>query len=143
MFKTIALALFGALTLTAASVTPAQAQTIDERSYFNFSQPVHIPGKVLEPGRYMFRLADWDTGRKVVQILNEDMTEVHGLVFTERVMRANAPGAPEVSLGEAPEGEARSISTWWVAGDIYGRAFLYAPGDASWQRESVGRDSDD
>lgn len=143
MIKHMVLAITGAVLITAASALPAGAQTIDERSVFTFSQPVHIPGKVLEPGKYLFRIADWDTGRRIVQILSEDMTEVHGLIFTERVLRANAPAAPEVSLGEAPEGEPRSISTWWHAGDIYGRSFQYIANDASWMRDATATRSDD
>lgn len=143
MIKQLVVACAGALLISAAGAPAVQAQTIDERSVFSFSEPVHIPGKVLEPGRYMFRIADWDTGRRVVQVLSEDMTQVHGLVFTDRVLRANAPATPEVSLGEAPEGEPRSISTWWVAGDPYGRSFLYVPGDASWERDLTGSRADD
>lgn len=144
MVQKFVLAVTAGLFLAVASVSPANAQVVDDRSFFTFSQPVGVPGGgVLEPGRYMFRLADWDTGRKVVQVLNEDMTQVYGLFYTQQVLRANPPAVPEMSLGEAPEGQPRSLSTWWQAGEVYGRAFLYAPGEASWERDATVARSDD
>ena len=40
----------------------------DSRTYFAFSEPVTIPGAVLPAGEYIFRLADPDSGRRVVRL---------------------------------------------------------------------------
>ena len=137
MFRYLVPALAAALCLTVASASPAQAQPLDGRAYFTFTEPVHVPGKVLPPGDYLFRFADYNNGGTVVQVLSADLSEVHGMFFTSRVMRPTAPDLPEISLGEAPEGQPRSISTWWHAGETIGREFYYAPGDASWMREAA------
>ena len=42
--------------------------------------------------------------------------------------------APEVTLGEAPAGTTRSIAAWWYPGSNSGREFVYAAGEASWER---------
>jgi len=40
----------------------AFAQTIDKKVYFTFSGPVEIPGATLPAGKYLFHLADPDSG---------------------------------------------------------------------------------
>ncbi|MFN7984996.1 MAG: hypothetical protein U0Q11_24395 [Vicinamibacterales bacterium] len=116
--------------MLAASV---EASTHNDRALFRFSAPVSIPGGTLPAGDYIFRLADPDSGRSVVQVVGVDGT-VHGMFFTQRTERALPAEMPELSLGEAPAGEVRSISSWWQPGDVSGREFMYRPGEASWER---------
>ncbi len=58
----ILLIVFSAVALCATS---AAAQTIDKKVYFTFSGPVEIPGATLPAGKYLFHLADPDSGRQV------------------------------------------------------------------------------
>lgn len=128
LFSTLAV-----VTMVAGAAGRAEAtMTHDNRTYFTFSQPVAIPGAVLPAGEYIFRLADPDSGRGIVQVLNKETGEAHGMFFTVPAERRTVPESPEVTLGEAPEGMTRSIATWWYPGTTNGRTFLYAPGDASW-----------
>lgn len=46
----------------------ADAFTYDKRTYFTFNQSVALPGVTLPAGTYMFRLADPDTTRRVIQV---------------------------------------------------------------------------
>ena len=133
----------GAVAVSSVALSSsAQARTFDDRAVFSFPVPVSIPGATLPAGDYIFRLADPDSGRSVVQVLGLDGT-VHGMFFTQRTERPVAADTPQVSLGEAPVGETRSISSWWQAGELNGREFLYRPGEASWHREpSTDRVSD-
>ena len=134
--NTVAVA--GALALVAAaSVAPARANTYDARSHFAFSSPVAIPGTTLPAGEYVFRLADPDSGRSIVQVLDLQ-GNVYGMFFTQRSERGVPADTAEVRLGEAPEGQPRSIRDWWQPGETSGRSFMYRPGEASWERESVG-----
>ena len=50
----------------------AHAQTGDYRTYFTFSTPVTLPGVTLPAGRYLFRLADPNSSRKVISVLSAD-----------------------------------------------------------------------
>lgn len=121
---------------------PVEGRTYDECALFRFSAPVSIPGGTLPAGEYIFRLADPDSGRSLVQVIDTQGT-VHGLFFTQRAERALPADTAEVNLGEAPSGEVRSISSWWQPGERTGREFMYRPGEASWERETAtSRNSD-
>lgn len=135
VLTTVAAALFVTMAAPAVHATPH-----DSRTYFAFSQPVAVPGAVLPAGEYIFRLADPDTGRRVVQVLNRETGESHGMFFTRTAERATVAEEPEVTLGEAPAGTPRSIAAWWSPGSTIGREFVYAPGAASW--EHAWHDSD-
>ncbi|MFN8066968.1 MAG: hypothetical protein U0P82_19405 [Vicinamibacterales bacterium] len=132
MMRTV-LGTLAALTLFVGATASLQASTThDNRTYFTFSQPVAVPGAVLPAGEYIFRLANPDSGRNIVQVLNRGTGEVHGMFFTQHAQRATIAEQPEVSLGEAPEGMPRSIAAWWYPGSTAGREFVYASGEASW-----------
>ena len=133
MMRTVLSSLAAIALFVGFSADRAEASmTHDNRTYFSFSQPVAIPGAVLPAGDYVFRLADPDSGRGIVQVLNLETGEAHGMFFTVPADRATVAEEPEITLGEAPEGMTRSIATWWYPGTTNGRTFLYAPGDASW-----------
>lgn len=136
VFSTVAAALF-----VVAAPQASQAMPHDSRTYFAFSQPVSIPGAVLPAGEYIFRLADPDSGRRVVQVLNRETGESHGMFFTQTAERATIPDQAEVTLGEAPAGNARSIAAWWTPGSTIGREFVYAPGAASWEHAWHSKDT--
>jgi hypothetical protein len=111
--------------LAVLSAVPAQAQTIDERTYFTFSAPVEVPGKTLPAGKYLFRLADPDTGRRVVQVLSADGKQVYGMFFSVSADRPVAAPAPEVRFMETPADQPVAIRTWWSPGNRIGREFIY------------------
>lgn len=113
----------------------AHARTWDDRAHFTFSAPVEIPGATLPAGSYVFRLVDPDTGRNLVQVTGAEDMKVYGTFFTHRVWRQLPAPTAEVTLGEAPEGEAPAINVWWQPGDEWGRSFLYRAGQASWERQ--------
>lgn len=131
-----ALTTFAALLLVVgATARPTQASVPqDNLTHFSFSQPVAIPGGVLPAGDYIFRLADPDSGRHIVQVIDRQTGEIRGLFFTRYAQRGTLIDAPEVTLGEAPAGTTRSIAAWWYPGSNSGREFVYAAGEASWER---------
>ena len=42
-----------------------RADTYDKRTVFTFNRPISLPGVTLPAGKYMFRLVDTETTRKV------------------------------------------------------------------------------
>ena len=57
--------------LGALSVMPPQARADEwnQKTVFTFSGPVEIPGQVLQPGTYVFKLADSASDRNIVEVL--------------------------------------------------------------------------
>jgi hypothetical protein len=111
--------------LAGVTVTPGAAQPIDKRTLFTFSGPVAIPGVTLPPGQYLFRLADPDASRSVVQVLSADGTTPYGMFFTLPADRFEAADQPEVRFMETAKGMPAAIRTWWYPGERTGYEFIY------------------
>lgn len=76
-------------------------------------------------------------------MLSKDGRDIYGMFFVNRTDRRATPAQrAELALGEAPHGTPPSISAWWHPGDLEGRTFLYAPGEASWERPTSERSGD-
>jgi hypothetical protein len=105
--------------------TPSTAQTLDKRTLFTFSGPVSMPGVTLPAGKYLFRLANPDSGRNVVQVLNAEGTKPYGMFFAIRAERFEPAPAAEVRFMETAGGMPAAIKTWWYPGDRSGYEFVY------------------
>jgi LPXTG-motif cell wall-anchored protein len=105
--------------------TPSAAQTFDKRTLFTFSGPVAMPGVTLPAGQYLFRLANPDTSRNVVQVLSADGTTPYGMFFSMRAERFEPASTPEVRFMETAAGMPPAIRTWWYPGERSGYEFVY------------------
>ena len=62
-----------AILLAGAAMLPlAKADQWNKETKLTFSAPVQIPGQVLPAGSYVFKLADSQADRHIVQIFTED-----------------------------------------------------------------------
>jgi hypothetical protein len=102
-----------------------QAQTVDKKVYFTFSGPVEIPGATLPAGKYLFHLADPDSGRQVLQVQSADGKKVYGMFFSMPAQRPSPPDEAEVRFMETAAGSPAVISTLWYAGERTGRELIY------------------
>jgi hypothetical protein len=126
-----ALAFIGWLAVaTASGGATASAQPADKRTFFTFSAPVEVPGVALPPGKYLFRIADPESGGKVVQVLSADGTTPYALFLAIPAERMTPSPESEVQFMEAPEGVPPPIKTWWFASDTSGREFIYPKAQA-------------
>jgi hypothetical protein len=113
---------FAVLTLAAGA---AQGQPSDYRTFFTFSGPVTLPGVTLPAGTYLFRLADADTGRKVINVLSGDGKQSLAMLHTIPNQLGEAPRNPEVRFMEAPANVPLPIKAWWYPGKAIGYEFIY------------------
>ena len=111
--------------LACVMATPSNAQTLDKRTLFTFSGPVSMPGVTLPAGKYLFRLANPDSGRNVVQVLNAEGTKPYGMFFAMRAERFEPASTPEVRFMETAAGMPAAIKTWWYPGERSGYEFVY------------------
>lgn len=112
-------------TVLAFTSTTTHAQTIDNRTFFSFSQPVTLPGVTLPAGKYLFRNPDTLGGRRVVQVLSEDGRQAYAQLLTIPVQRFEASKDPEVRFMETAEGNPAAIKAWWYPGNTIGWEFIY------------------
>lgn len=110
------------LTCTACA---AAAQPADRRTLFTFTGPVALPGVTLPAGQYLFRLADADSGRRVVQVLSADGRQPYALFFSMGARRFEPASAPEVRFMETAAGMPAAVRTWWYPGEEIGYEFVY------------------
>lgn len=112
-------------TMLAFTSITTHAQTIDNRTYFTFSQPVTLPGVTLPAGKYLFRNPDTLAGRRVVQVLSDDGKQAYAQLLTIPVQRFDAPKEPEIRFMETAEGNPAAIKAWWYPGNTIGWEFIY------------------
>ncbi|MEI9976761.1 MAG: hypothetical protein WDO73_34710 [Ignavibacteriota bacterium] len=68
-----------ALVSIASWISPAaKADEWDQKTTFTFSGPVEIPGQVLSPGTYVFKLADSQADRNIVQVFDKSQRHLYG-----------------------------------------------------------------
>jgi len=101
------------------------AQTSDYRTYFTFSTPVTLPGVTLPAGRYLFRLADPNSSRKVINVLSADGKTSLAMLHTIPNQLMKAPNDPEIRFMETSGNMPPPIKTWWYPGKAIGYEFIY------------------
>jgi hypothetical protein len=129
--KLNALCLGGFLALTSFLAQPAKADEWNKRTEFQFNAPVEIPGKVLEPGKYVFRIIGGETNRNVVQVFSEDSNGKDTLVDTVMAnpdYMLQTPDKPMIHLEERRSGMPEAIESWYYPGDNTGWEFVYPKG---------------
>ncbi len=105
--------------------TVALAQPSDKRTLFTFNRPIALPGVTLPAGQYLFRLADTETGRKVVHVLSADGKKAYALLFSFPAERLEATTAPEVRFMETAKGTPSAVKTFWYSDERVGYEFIY------------------
>jgi hypothetical protein len=120
--------LSASLALMGSMIAPAIADEWNKETKIEFSAPVQVPGKLLDAGKYVFRLADSESDRNVVEIFSEDANGAQKLVTTVLAIpayRTATPDAPIVQFEERPSGGPEMIHSWFYPGDNAGWAFVY------------------
>jgi hypothetical protein len=102
-----------------------RADTYDKRTVFSFNRPISLPGVTLPAGKYMFRLVDTETTRKVVQVLDEHGKKPYAMLHTIPDIRRDASGSPEVRFMETAKGQPSAVKTWWYPQERIGYEFIY------------------
>lgn len=103
----------------------ARADQWDQRTVFTFSGPVEIPGQVLLPGTYVFKLADSPADRNIVQVFNKDETHLFGTFLAIPDYRVKPAGKTIITFEERSAGSPEAIRAWFYPGENYGHDFVY------------------
>src|SRR5260370_23896153 len=104
----------------------ARADQCDKKVIVTFSMAVGVPGHVLPAGTYVFKLVDGIAVEHVVQIWNEEETELLATSLTIPITRSEPPAhsifAFEDRVGKSP----LAIKAWFYPGDKTGEEFVYS-----------------
>jgi len=103
----------------------ALADDWDERTIFTFSNPVEIPGQVLDAGTYVFKVVDSASDRNVVQVFSEDENHLYGTFLTVPDYHQRPSGKTIINFEERAAGDPEAVKAWFYPGDNYGHDFVY------------------
>jgi hypothetical protein len=84
---TLCLGVFFALNILCG--TTRMSDECNQRTEFQLSAPVEIPGSTLAPGKYIFQLGDSESDRNIVQIFSAYSTGKETLVTRIGPLRNN------------------------------------------------------
>jgi hypothetical protein len=124
--------------LMANRATAQQANTT-ERTFMTFSSAVEMPGVTLQPGTYVFKLAD-SPSRNVVQVWDQDEKRMIGHWTYVQAERPRVSEETMVMFKETREGETPAIQYWYFPGEKIGKEFLYPKDQAQRIAARTGAD---
>jgi hypothetical protein len=114
------LALLVALTLNVA----AQQPDTRDLSTITFSSAVELPGMRLEPGTYVFQLADTPS-RNVIQVFDQDRKNMLGQWLFASAERPEVTNDTVVTFRETSAASTPAIQYWYYPGERLGKEFIY------------------
>jgi hypothetical protein len=103
----------------------SRADEWNKKTILTFSGPVQIPGTTLGAGTYVFKLADLESNRHVVQVMDKDEKHVYGLLLAIPNQRLQPSDDPVVLFAERSAGSPQAIRAWFYPGETIGNEFVY------------------
>lgn len=127
-FKAKLAVALGGITLALLFMAPPAVQGDDWnlKTIFTVSHTFAVPGKVLEPNtKYVMRLLDLGSTRNVVQIFNEDQSELYTTFMGVSDYRLEPADTTIFEFIEVDAGYPKPIRSWFYPGRLNGLEFIY------------------
>jgi hypothetical protein len=113
--------------LLCTTLTPgARADQWDKKTIVTFSEDVQVPGQVLPAGTYIFRLADNNTDRHIVQIWNAYDNQLVTTIMTIPYTRLDPQDKHFFQFDERPAGSPVALKLWFHLGESTAEEFIYS-----------------
>ncbi len=106
-------------------MTAVKADDWDKQTNVTLNNAVAVPGQVLAPGRYIFKLADSNADRNIVQIFSEDQSHIMATLLTAPAQRNEVTDDTVITLKEQANGGPEALDKWFYPGELSGVEFLY------------------
>jgi len=126
-FATVLASVSCAALMVTGLAPDARADAWNKETIITIDQPIQVPKKVLEPGKYVFKLADSQSDRHIVQIFSEDEKHLITTILAIPNYRLRVRGKSEFGFWETPAGQPRALRAWFYPGDNFGHEFAYPP----------------
>jgi hypothetical protein len=120
--------------------TSAIADAWNKKTIITISEPMQIPGAVLTPGKYVFKLMDSSSNRHIVQVFNEDETTLINTILAMPNQRLRPTGKSDFGFWEVPAGNTPALRSWFYPGDNFGQEFAYPKREAMALSASVNEE---
>jgi hypothetical protein len=126
--KTLA-TLFCLIALGTFVAPTARADDWNRKTVITFSGPIEVPGvgqHNLPAGTYVFKILNSQSDRHIVQIFNQDETQVLTTVLAIPNYRLHATDKTTITFRERPAGQPEALRAWFYPGREWGEEFVYA-----------------
>jgi len=110
----------------------------DKKTDVTISNPVEVPGAILQPGKYMFKLLNNSSNRHIVEISSEDGKKVYAIVFTVAARRLEPSSKTILTFYEMPKGTPEAVRYWYWPGELDGQEFTYPKDRAALISKATG-----
>lgn len=118
--------------LVGLAIAPqARADVWNKKTILTVNEAIQVPGKVLEPGKYVMKLLDSPSNRHIVQVFNEDESQLLTTVLAIPNYRLQPTGETKFTFWETVAGEPKPLRSWFYPGDNFGQEFAYPKSKAS------------
>src|SRR5580658_6616669 len=127
LFKQLGIAL-SLVVLCALAMPTASADDWNRKTVITFSGPVEVPGvgqHNLPAGTYVFKVLDSTSDRHIVQIFNQDETQVLTTILAIPNYRLKTTDKTVITFRERPAGEPEALRAWFYPGKNWGDEFVY------------------
>jgi hypothetical protein len=108
----------------AGLVPRARADDWHKTTLVTVNKPIELPGTVLEPGTYTFRLVSPNS--HIVQIWNAHRTRLYTSIMTIPDARVEPAEHTILKLTESRKGALPELQAWFYPGDSSGEQFVYS-----------------
>src|ERR1700681_3029066 len=115
----------GVAVALSSTTTVAHADAWDKKTTVSFSQPVEVPGYVLQPGKYVMKLVDFPADRQVGEFMNERGKHVYAAALAIPAYRTEVTDRTVITFYEARAGQPEPMKYWYYPGDSFGAEFVY------------------
>jgi LPXTG-motif cell wall-anchored protein len=103
----------------------AQADEWNKKTVLTVNEPIQVSDKLLDPGQYVFMLADSSSDRHIVRIFDANQQHLIDTVMATPNYRIQPTGNSRFSFWETPPGTAKALRAWFYPGDNFGQEFRY------------------
>ena len=104
---------------------PVLGDQWNKMTKMTFNEAVELPGVVLPPGTYVFKLMDSLSTRHIVQIFNEDQTHIYATILAIPDYRLEPKDKTVVRFEERAPNNPQAVRAWFYPGDNFGQEFVY------------------
>lgn len=116
----------------------AFADQYNKRTDITITEPIEVPGAVLQPGTYTFKLLDEPADRHIVQITSKDGKTTYAVAFTAAARRLQPTPKPMLTFYETKNGGPNAVDKWFWPGEMDGQQFLYPHKQAQQIAQNTG-----
>ena len=111
--------------LLGGAITFAQAPDTNNMTTVTFSAPVSLPGVTLPAGSYLFKLADSQVNRNIVQVFDKDRSKIFATILAIPAERNEPADETVITFNESPANMPPAIRYWYYPGEKRGQEFAY------------------